>query len=372
MVITLLILLIDASLKSRSPSLQQSLSQGAWVDRVMPVITASNEESRTLSSVWTDGLHMPPSSVASTIDAIATGASKNYSTVVALRPPADLGGPAGLLEAALLARSKAAAHLQKAFETTLGTAAVAPGTRATATSPPAVADPATVVPDVSSAGAEIQVGDQAYQLFLSSVPAWLGVKFPSSVWGTNFQPYTPQSAQTFLASMQSAAVTTPVYRVKILGVTTTPQPVSTSGALQILPDVSAMTVNIVLANTGNQPANHLMVTATITPAGKGTSSVRDFISLAVGQAYTVSALGPLNPPQGTPVTLTVTVSPQSGSSLPPATSALTFQMPAPTPPSTTTTPSSAATTPSSATTTPSSATTTPSASTTVPNTPPTT
>lgn len=343
-VITLLILLIDASLKSRSPSLQASISQGAWVDRVMPVITSSNEESRVLSSVWKDGLHMAPASVASTIDSVATGAAKNYTTVVDLRPPSDLGGPAGLLEAALLARSKAAANLQKAFRTTLGTAAVAPGTRATATSPPAAGDPASVVPDVSSAGAEIQVGDQAYQLFLSSVPASLGVRFPASQWGTDFQPYTPQAAQTFLAAMQSAAVTTPVYQVKVLGVTTTPQPVSTSGAVQVLPTATAVTVNVVLANTGNQPANNLTVTATIAPAAHGSSTVRDFVSLAVGQAYTITALGPLNPPQGTPVTLTVTVSPQAGSSLQPASSALTFQMPAPPPPSTTTIPKTPPTT----------------------------
>lgn len=337
MAVTLLVLLIDASLKSSSPALKQSLTAGSWEDQVLPVITTSNEEAQILRTVWSNGLHMPASSVASTVGSIATGAAKNYSTVVHLRPPDDLAGPAGLLEAALLARSKAADELQKAFQATLGTAAVAPGTKATATAPPTATDPATVLPDVSSAGSEIQVGDQAYQLFVSSVPGSVGLKFPASVWYSNPAPYTPQAAQTFLSSLQSAAVTTPVYRVRILGITTTPPPVSTNGAVQVIPDATALTLNVVLANTGNQPVNNVTVTATITPASQGTSTVRDFVDLAVGQAYTISGLGPLNPPEGTPVTLTVAVTPAAGSSLPPVSSSLAFQMPAPPPPTTSTT-----------------------------------
>lgn len=335
-VITLLVLLIDASLKSRSPSLQESLSTGRWVDRVLPLITSSNQESQVLSSVWANGLHMPASAVATTVDSVATGAARNYSTAVNLRPPANLGGPAGLLEAALLARSKAATELQLAFLATLGSAVVAPGTKATSTSAPPAEDPATIVSKVSAAGSEIQVGDQAYQLFLSSVPASVGVKFPPSAWGSNPAPYAPQAAQTFLTAMQAATTTTPVYRVRILGITTTPAPVSTNANVQVLPDASALTLNVVVANTGNQPANNLTVTATISPASQGSSSVRDFVNLAVGQAYTINALGPLNPPQGVPVTLTVSVTGSSGTSVQPVSSSLVFQMPAPPAASTTT------------------------------------
>lgn len=352
-VVTLLVLLIDASLNSRSPGPRQSLAAGAWVDRALPVVTSSNAEGQVLASVWTNGLKMPASQVASTVDQVAAGAARDYTTVVDLQPPATLAGPAGLLEAALLARSKAAAELQKAFDATLGAATVAPGTRTTTGAAPGATtttgaapgtttttgatDPATVVPRITAAGSELQVGDQAYQLFLSSVPASAGVRFPPSSWATNPAPYSPQAAQTFLATMQSAAVTTPVYQVKIYGLATTPAPVTAHGAVQVLPDVTAITLDVVLADTGNQPESNLTVTATISPAGAGTSSVRDFVDLAVGQAYTITGLGPLNPPQGVPVTLTVTVTPSSGSSLPPVSSSLVFQMPAPAPPTTTTT-----------------------------------
>ena len=334
-VITLLVLLIDASLNSRSPGPTRTLQAGVWVDRVLPVITASNEQGLVLASTWANGLKMPASEVSSQVATIATDANHEYSVVSQLHPPDQLGGPAGLLEAALLARSKAAAQLQKAFTTTLGAAAVPPGTKATVASVPAAADPATVVADVSAAGSEIQVGDQAYQLFLSSLPASLGVKLPPSRWGTDPAPYSPQSAQVFLASLQSSAVTTPVNQVKIYGITLNPAPVSASGGVQVLPDATAITVTIVLADTGNQPASNLTVTASISPAGSGSSSVRDFVNLAVGQAYTIDALGPLNPPQGSPVTLTVTITPAAGAPLPPVSQQVRFQMPAPPPPTTT-------------------------------------
>jgi hypothetical protein len=342
-VITLLVLLIDASIHSRSPGPVQSLAAATSVDRALPAISSSNEEGQVLASLWAGGLKMPPSALASQIDQVAAGAAKDYSTLTALSPPAALGGPAGLLEAALLARSKAAAALKKAFDAVLGAAAAGPGTKSTVASVPAAADPATVVPAVTAAGSEIQVGDQAYQLFLSSLPASLGVKLPPSAWAANPAPYAPRAAQVFLATLQSSAVTTPVYQVKIYGVATNPAPVSTSGPTQILPDATAITLTIVVADTGNQPAANLTITATITPAGHGSASVRDFVNLAVGQAYTITGLGPLNPPQGTPVTLNVTVTAPAGSPIPPVQQPLLFQMPAPPPPptsSTTTTPTS--------------------------------
>ena len=336
-VITLLVLLIDASINSRSPGPQQSLAAGTWVDRVLPVIASSNAEGQVVASVWSNGLKTPAPALASQVQQVASGAAHDYTTVVNLRPPGALGGPAGLLSAALLARSKAAADLQKAVMGVLGPAAVAAGVKTAGSNSASAAAPASVVPEVTSAGSEIQFGDQAYQMFLSTLPTSLGVRLPRSVWGADPSPYAPQTAQIFLASLQSAAVTTPVYQVKIYGVSTNPAPVSSAGGTEVIPDAVAMTLTIVLADTGNQPATNLTVTASISPVGHGTSSVRDFVNLAVGQAYTIQGLGPLNPPQGVPVTLTVTVTPPAGSQTPPVSQTVLFQMPAPTPPSTTTT-----------------------------------
>lgn len=361
--LTLLILLIDASLKSRSPVPRQQLAAGTWVDRVLPVIASSTGEGQAIAGIWANGLKTPGPALAASINSAAVGAARDYRTVVALHPPDSLLGPAGLLEASLLARSEAAADLQKALIATLGSAAgqapppsasspglttsstavtaaaggSTPGSTTTTTAPPVGAPPSSEVPLVAKAGSEIQVGDSAYSLFLNSVPASLGVHMPASVWATDLTPYSPQSAQVFLASLQTAVVTTPVHQLKVLGVTLSPAPVSTNGTVEVLPDATAVTATVVIADTGNQAESNLTVTAAISPASSGTSSVRDFVSLQAGQAYTITGLGPLNPPQGPTVTLTVTVAPPSGSPTPPATSTVAFSMPAPPPPTTTTT-----------------------------------
>lgn len=366
MVITLLVLLIDASLNSRSPSPQESLDAGAWMDRVLPVITTSNAEGREMAAVWSATPAVPAAQRVSSMADIAAGASQAYSTVTHLQPPADLAGAAGLLDATLLARSRAAAKLDQALSAALGPAGTSPGTAAavsdsavrgaatttTTTAPTAVAV-ASVIPDVTAAGAEIEVGDQAYQLFLSSVPASVGVKPPASAWATNPSPYSAAGAQVFLTTLQNSVTTSPIYQTRIYGISTTPAPVGANGATEILPDAGTLDLDVVVANTGNQALSNLTVTATLSPAGGGASSVRDFVNLAVGQAYTIPGMGPLNPTQGVPVTLTVTVSSSSGVALQAPPASIVFEMPGATPLTTTTTTTPGATT---ATTTPSSTT----------------
>lgn len=317
-VITLLVLLIDASLHSRSPGPGQQLAAGAWVDRVLPVIAESNTESARLQQLWSEALTMKAPAVNSEIDQLASGAAGAYKAVVSLRPPSQLSGAAGLLEACLLARSQAVNSLQGSFKQAL--------------SQPALNGDS--VASVQTAGNDLQVSDQAYRLFVSSLPR-IGVSMPPSAWLSNPGLYQPSSAQVFLASLHNAGNSSPVHEVTIYAVNTTPSPVSDEGGSQILPDAKAITVTIVVADTGNQRESNLTVTASISPAS-GTSSAKDFVNLTPGQAHTILNLGPLDPPQGTPVTLTVTVTAPAGSQTPPATKTINFSMPAPPPPSTTT------------------------------------
>lgn len=326
MVITLFVLLIDASLHSRSTGQVQQISAGKWIDAVLPVITASDSEGQELAAVWTNGLKTQPSALVSEVDLIASDAATDYAAVAKLSPPADLAGPAGLLEAALYARSKAAGELAACFSQDLGSAA---GAR----SATAAANPATIAVQVNAAGSELQVGDQTYQLFLSSLPSSLGVKPQASAWAADQSPYATAAAQVFLTTLQNAVVTTPVNQVKVVSVTTNPSPVSTSGSIEVLPDATALTLDVTVADTGNQPASNLTVTAALSPAGRGSASVRDFVDLGVGQAYTITGLGPLDPTEGVTETLTVAVSPSIGAA-PLVTQTLTLEMPAP--PSTTT------------------------------------
>ena len=346
LVITLLILLVDASLHSRSSGPGQQLAAGAWIDRALPIVTASNEEGQELAGLWANGLKLQPATIESSLQQLTTGAASNYSALLKLRPPTLLTGPAGLLETSLYARRQAVAALRGAFQSSSLPATSSTTTAAstsTTTTAPAGATGTTgsesesgAVQAIQTAGSYLQVGDQAYQLFSSSMPKSVGVTMPASVWVTNSAPYQPQQAQIFLASLQSAASTTPVHHVKIYSVATTPGPVSTSGGVEVLPDATSMTVTIVVADVGNQPEPNLTVTAAISPPGAGSRSVRDFVSLLPGQAHTIVGLGPLNPPQGPQVTMTITVTPAAGSTTPVVTQTIVFSMPAPPPPSTTT------------------------------------
>ena len=164
-VVALFVLLIDASLHSRSSGPDKQLATGAWVDRALPLVTSSTEEGQQLAAVWTDGLRMPVRSLSAQLDQIAAGAASAYRQASALRAPDDLVGPGGLLDASLLSRSDAATAVRDALNPVVlghqpaGAAALAA---------------------ITAAGQDLQVGDQAYRLFLQSMPN-VGVAMPSSV-----------------------------------------------------------------------------------------------------------------------------------------------------------------------------------------------
>ncbi len=329
-VITLFVLLIDASLQSRSPGPGQQLAAGAWVDRVLPIVTTSTEEGQQVAAIWTNGLQTPATSLSSQLNQMAQGAEQAYQQVAALRPPITAAAAAGLLETCLLTRSEAVKSLRDALvPVLLSGAGPAGGTNGT--------DP--VLTSIQTAGDDLQVSDQAYLLFTHALPK-VGVSMPPSVWAADPSPYQSGAAQVFLTSLRSALSTTPIHALKIYSVTTSPSAVSSQGGSEVLPDSAAMSVTVVVANVGNQAEKDLTVTASIAPGGSS-SSVRDFIDLTPGRANTVEGMGPLTPPQGVPVTLTVTVTPPAGSPTATVTQTQTFTMPGGASSTTTTAPAGA-------------------------------
>jgi hypothetical protein len=403
------VLLIDASLHSTSNKTVQDLSAGKWVDEVLPIIAASNSEGQMIQSVWTNGLHMPSATISTELGRVATGSAQAYQQAVHLKPPAEMQGAAGLLEACLLSRSQGAAELRKSMVSFLtvsaktapqssptttpllpatttttpvaattpsaattvvggaivgGTAGAAAGSTTvvpastvppptttttvpvtTTTAPSGYGTAIAASPEVSATAAsiataanDIKVGDQAYKLFLSTV----GERMPPSQWLADPAPYNTTSAEIFLTTLHNAVAATQVNEVRIFSVNTLPAPVSEQAGVQVLPQSTFMYTTIVVADTGNQPATGLTVTAAISPVGLGAASVRDFVDLQPGQSHTIQQLGPLAPPQGVPVTVTVTVTPPAGSPVPATSRTLVIEMP--TPNSTPTTSSTTSTT----------------------------
>jgi hypothetical protein len=325
--VTLFLLLIDASLNSKSVAPSQQLAAGAWYDDVLPLITASNAEGAEIAGLWSSGLSTPAASIASRLESLVTGSNQIYQEVSKLRPPVDLTGPAGLLEACLVARSQATVALRQAFMLTLGAAYPGSKTAAVSMSAALSGGVSPELQDVATAQARMDLGDQAYQLFAGTMPKQLGLSIPSSVWLANAGPYQAQNAEVFLASLQNSVNTSPVHELKIYALTTDPAPVTVHGTTEVLPDASSLLLNLVVADVGNQTEDNLTVTASISPATAGSASVRDFVNLDAGQSHTIVELGPLNPPEGVPVTLTVTVTPPSGSPTPVVNQVETFEMP---------------------------------------------
>ena len=323
----MLVLLIDASLHSRSVTTAEDLAAGTWMDRVLPVIATSTAEGEQLQQLWANGLHLSGPTFASQLEQLTAGSASAYQTVIKLRPPDILAGQSGLLEACLLSRSEATAALQSAFSPVLTSSSSGSSTAAQQ----------NAITAIHAAGTDLAVGDQAYQLLARTMPASVGVQMPPSKWLTSSSPYEPQTAQIFLTSLQNAVVPTPIHQLKIYSVTTSPAAVSIHGTTKILPDESTLDVTVVLADVGNQPESNLTVTASLQPPSHGSSSVRDFVNLVPGQAYTIAGMGPLNPPEGTGFTLVITVTPPAGSAAPSTSTAVGLFMPAPPPTTTTTT-----------------------------------
>ena len=101
-VITLLVLLVDASLHSRSVTEGEGLVAGTWIDRVLPIVAVSTEEGQQLAQFWANGLHLSGSIIASELQQLTSGSATAYQDLVKLRPPINLAGASGLLEACLL------------------------------------------------------------------------------------------------------------------------------------------------------------------------------------------------------------------------------------------------------------------------------
>jgi hypothetical protein len=93
---------------------------------------------------------------------------------------------------------------------------------------------------------------------------------------------------------------------------TDPAPVGTEGSSEVIPAAKNLDLQVVVADTGNQPERNLTVTAAITPALFGpTQQVREFADLAAGQSKTVR-LGGLRAQVGVVTALTVAVSSVAG------------------------------------------------------------
>jgi hypothetical protein len=322
LLVTLVVLLVDASIKSRSPAPVRQLAEEAWLDQALPLIRASTVQGDQIDTLVSNGLHLPAGTIASTAKQTASAAASTYREATKLGAPSTISAAAGLLDACLLVREQAAKQVARVMVATLS----GPATSAAATSN---------ATSLSSAAQSFQVADKAYQLFTNSLSG-LDVHLPSSQWAKDPALYQSPRLTVYLQALRNATNLTPLHHLEVVSLSTDPQAESLDGATQVLPLMSHLSVALVVANVGNQTERNLTVTATIQPAVQDPVA-REYVStLAPGTAQALT-VGYLYPPSGTVVTLTVTVTGPTGSTLPPATKSLAFEMPAPNQPISTTT-----------------------------------
>jgi hypothetical protein len=286
---TLLVIAVNAALSARSPAPARLQAAQSYLDQALPAIQQSSQEGLDISALRGQALNLSSATVVSHINGVVTQTQQTLNTVQKLNPPAPVKTAHALLVAALDIRYTGTKALGQAIETAMKGQTEDAGVEA-----------------LTSVGLDFQAADRAYRLFQQAMPP-VNPPLPDSRWVSDAATYNPASLAVFVGSLRSEGSLTPVHDVRVVLVTTNPLPVNLQNGIQLLPVAKQLSLQIVVADTGNQPERNLTVTATIAPALFGPiQSVRDFVDLVPGQTRTVS-LGGLRVQAGVATTLTARI-----------------------------------------------------------------
>lgn len=310
MVITILVLLLDMSLKSRTPSTSTKLAADAWVDKALPIIEASSVQGSTVERIRSlAAADVDRDTIDSQMAATVKAAQTSAGQLSALHPPSSLAGAAGLLQACLQERALGAAQMAGA----LSAAFAAPSSE----------NGSAQVGDLSAAGQDFLLSDQAYHLFAQRLPA-TGVHPPASTWVVHPASYQTSSLQGYLKTLVTVASGKQLDQVTITSINLTPSPLANNGGIEVLGPSSGVNFSIVVANTGTLTEDDFAVLVSIDPSRGNAVFKGTIASLAPGAAYNYQS-GPLNPKPGAVTNMTVMIQPGPGSGLQQTTKTIQFE-----------------------------------------------
>ena len=297
--LSLVVLLVNAAVSARSKGPSQRLAELAYLDEVRPSVERSTELGAALRQVRTDASKLGRDGVNRRLDRVQETAESALRAVRGTEPPATLETQHSLLVATLAVRARATTTVRSALVQALGT------------EPPAAAIDALV-----GAGQDIAAADRTYDVFLSGMPKAEGAEtgvMPPSRWAENEFEWDRAELTVFVNSLRSSSTLAPVHELALILVTTDPSPVGSEAGSLVLPGLSTLRLQIVVANSGNETEKRVPVVATVTPApGAGDpDTARDFVDLLPGQRQALT-LGGLRVPPGGPSTLSVTIGPVEG------------------------------------------------------------
>ncbi|MDQ1364058.1 MAG: hypothetical protein QOF20_3396 [Acidimicrobiaceae bacterium] len=286
---TLVVIAVNAALSARSPAPARQQAEQSYLDLALPAIAQSSQQGLDVNGVRAQALSLTPPIIANHINGILAQAQQTLTAVEKLNAPPSVKTAHALLIAAMDMRYAGTKALGQAIGTAMSGQPVDAGVQA-----------------LAGVGLDYQAADRAYTLFQQAMPA-LSTPPPNSRWVTDAAAYTPATLAVFVASLRSEGSLAPVHAVSVVLLTTTPLPVNLQNGVQILPIAKQLSLQIVVADTGNQSERNLTVTATIAPSVIGpTQTVRDFVDLTPGQTRTVT-LGGLRVLAGQPTTLTARI-----------------------------------------------------------------
>jgi hypothetical protein len=287
-VLTLVVLLVDASMHARSNRPAATLDSQAWVDKVLPAIAQSSAQGSEIAQVSSGTIAVGGSpAVAGELSGIAAATASTYRTVLADVAPSEVAPAAGLLQACLSARQEGAAQMSSAVRDLLRGDG-----------------PSSAVTQMMSAVSDFRVSDSAYQLFTKDLPN-LGVTVPASAWTAAAGTFEPTELTAFVNRLLVGLTTSEAHKLHIDAIATNPPALRVQGNLQVLSPATTVSVTAVVADLGQSAEQGVKVSATISPAqGAPSQKVTVSVNLSPGQAQAVTLTG-LHLVPSTPTNLTI-------------------------------------------------------------------
>jgi hypothetical protein len=296
LLLSLLVLMVNGAMSARSKGPATRLAQLAYLDAVRPHVERSTEHGADLATVRDDASRLGRAGVAERLDKVTADARAVARAVQRVDPPPSMGTAHALLVSTVLIRARAAEAVGDGLAGALGT------------DPP---EPAVQL--LARAGSDMVTADGTYRVFLDALPRVEGNPagaMPPSTWAPEGRGWSEPELSAIVRSLRSTSTLAPVHDVAVLLFTTEPAAVGTEGATSVLPAVKTLRLQVVVANTGNEPARRVAVVAALTADGV-TDTARDFVDMAPGQRVAVT-LGGLRPVAGATMTLAVTAGPVEG------------------------------------------------------------
>lgn len=293
--LTIAVLAVNAAVSAGSNGPGDRLARLSYLDRVRAPIERSTELGAELAQLRAEPERLRRDGIGRRMARLVDEARASVRAVQDTEAPERLGVAASLLTATLAVRAGAVAGVQAALIAALG-----------------AGPPDAAVDGLARSAEDMVAADRTYRVFVESLPAAaVTAPMPASQWVADAQLWSRPELAAFVAGLRSLGAPNPVYNLSVVTVTTEPAAVATEAGAAVLPVTRTIRLEIVVANTGNQPARRVTVLATLQgPAGE-LDTAREFVDLGPGQRRAVVLAG-LRPAGPGPSNLTVTVGPLEG------------------------------------------------------------